>query len=88
MVRLTAEVRRATRWHDPIRRGWPGPVKDWTPEQKEVFARAYAEVRDLVDRETLAYAHAYGAVTLMPEGRDPDVATLPRSRRFRLGGIR
>jgi hypothetical protein len=57
------------RWEDPVKAGWPGPMKEWTPAMTACFDAAYARALASGWPEPRAFSFAYGAVTRMPEGR-------------------
>lgn len=67
--RLERRGRPSRRWTDPVRPGWPGPMKEWTAGMTRTFDRAYLSRLERNWPEGKAWAHAYGAVVKMPEGR-------------------
>ena len=63
---------RPSTWRDPIRAGWPGPMKTWTDKQWAVFNQHYHGALAVGERDCVAWSEAYGAVTRMPAGRRRD----------------
>lgn len=59
-----------TQWRDPVKPGWPGPMKNWTKEMHEVFEQAYHRAKVNGSTDPFAFACGWGAVTRMPEGRN------------------